>query len=666
MSDLATRLMMHNQTSKQSALPTAIFGSAGNVRHALQINALPVRIGFWPIKSTDKPEIAMGLLVVLSYLLERYQGIRVYRVLAQVDGEPEAYTWSMTQSQFDVEDWQIENLDDNVGLWGALDGWNLTLEIESDLAGDDETKTLNYTAGSLAELVRLLPQAASDVMALLDVTDLNLIAPIYAAEDWDSTALSAALEQVFNWERRLYLWLWGQGWQEDQILADAERLLAAAKTLGEFGAWLAAQALARAIIFMGINDELLVPSADKIIDAFENSPLPATVLAVAVYDAQYPQLAYDWLEAEFDAGTANALTHLTAAELYRRGGQINDAVDVMQAAIEDQIADASLFRRYADLLIALEYNGLKVEKFVLLGGARRTEDDLLREAVESYESVLKLEPDDDTVLSRQLLQFLESGGYGERLWRGFDRLIAIDSAGEQTRTVIDMFHNVEDLTPAFDILKRHIAQKPDQISTYLNLAAVYILDEDGAAAIKWLDQARQITTDANTISEIERLRLSAEDPEFEMTLGEITDIINAGNSIETDDVEFLESVIEKVPDYAEIYLLLARAYIGWEETSSALETLLDGHKHVPDDPDILALLSEVVWDSGEADLAFSYLDKGILQNPHHVPLLALAGQYLFEDGQEDAAKSYLLKAEAISPNDPVLVRVRRHIARSLR
>jgi tetratricopeptide (TPR) repeat protein len=151
-----------------------------------------------------------------------------------------------------------------------------------------------------------------------------------------------------------------------------------------------------------------------------------------------------------------------------------------------------------------------------------------------------------------------------------------------------------------------------------------------------------------------------------MALGEIADVINAGNNIETGDVEFLEGIIERVPTYAEIYLLLARAYIGWDETSSAMETLLDGHKHVPDDPDILALLSEVVWDSGETDVAFSYLNKGISQNPQHVPLLALAGQYLFEDGQEEAAKSYLLKAEAISPNDPVLGRVRRHIARSLR
>lgn len=664
MSDLATRLMLHNQ-AEQSNLPTAIFGSAGSVRHALQLNAVPTRIGFWPIRSVDEPEIAMGLLTVLGGLLERYQGIRVYRIMAQADGQPDAYVWNIQQSQFDVDDWQIENLDDNVGIWGTLDGWNLTLEIESDLSDEEETKSLTYTAGSLAELVRLLPQAAADIAAFLNVTDLKLIAPIYEPGDWDATGMANSLKQAFHWELRLYLWLWGQEWDQDQILADADRLLESSRSLGDFGAWLVAHALERAITFMGVEDEFLVPIAEKTIESFAESTLSAVMLATAIYEANYPQQAYDWLEQEFDNGKGDALTHLAAAELYRRGGKIIDAIDVMQAAIEDQVADAVLFRRYADLLIALEYNGLKIDEFVLIDSARRSEKDLLREAVEAYENALRLSPDAG-VLSRQLLQLLEIGGDHKHLWKGFDKLAGMDSSGEHIRAVVDMFYNVEDLAPAVDILKRHIEQNPDRVDLYLNLAAVYTMDDDGEAALEWLDKAQSITTDAATIAEIERLRLIAEDPEFEMTLGEIADVINAGNNIETEDVEFLESIIERVPTYAEIYLLLARAYLGWEETSSALETLLDGHKHVPDDPDILALLSEVVWDSGETDLAFSYLSKGISQNPLHVPLLALAGQYLFEDGQEEAAKSYLLKAEAISPNDPVLARVRRHIARSLR
>jgi tetratricopeptide (TPR) repeat protein len=665
MSSLATRLMAHHHT-EQPNLPTAIFGSAGSVRHALQLNTMPVRIGFWPIMSANAPEVAMGVLTMLASLLERYGGIRAYRLMAKADGQPEAYTWSLEQSQFGVDDWQLDNLDDNVGIWGTLEGWNLSLEIESDLSDEEDIHTPTYETSSLSELVGLLPKIAADIAALLNRSELNLIAPVYAAEVWNETALTEALKHAFLWERQLYLWLWGQAWREDQILAVADMLLKSAQSLGDLGAWLASHGLARAIGYMGTEDEFLIPLAQKAIDTFENSSLPAVILAGAVYEAKYPQMAYEWLEAEFDAGKGNALTYLTAAELYRRGGQITDALDVMQAAIEDQLSDAALFRRYADLLIALEYNGLKVDEVVLTKSTGRSEDVLLREAVEAYEQALSLEPDDAAALSRQLIQMLEAGGYGERLWRGFDRLVGLDTSGEHTRAAIDAFYNLEDVSPAINILKRYISQSPDRVDLYLNLAAVYALDDDGPSAIKLLDQARKITTDETILVEIERLRLVAEDPEFEMALGEIIDIINAGNTIESDDAEFLESILERVPGYVEIYTLLARAYIGWGESTSAIETLLDGHKYAPNDPDILALLSEMMWDSGEADLAFNYLNKGISKNPYHVPLLALAGQYLFEDGQEDAARAYLLKAESISPNDPVLVRVRRHIARSLR
>jgi hypothetical protein len=73
----------------------------------------------------------------------------------------------------------------------------------------------------------------------------------------------------------------------------------------------------------------------------------------------------------------------------------------------------------------------------------------------------------------------------------------------------------------------------------------------------------------------------------------------------------------------------------------------------------------MLWDSGEHELAFSYLNKGVAKNPNYVPLLALTGRYLFEDGQQDAAKAYLSRAELITPNDPVLIAARTHIARLL-
>ena len=148
-----------------------------------------------------------------------------------------------------------------------------------------------------------------------------------------------------------------------------------------------------------------------------------------------------------------------------------------------------------------------------------------------------------------------------------------------------------------------------------------------------------------------------------LEVGTVLLIPNA--EVDVEDVEYLERVLERVPSFAEVYVLVAKAYLIWGESSTALETLLDGHKNAPDDPEIIALLSETLWESGEEDLALSYLNKGINNNPTNVPLLALAGQYLFDDGQEEAAKAYLLRAEMISPRDPTLIRVRQYIGRIL-
>jgi tetratricopeptide (TPR) repeat protein len=157
--------------------------------------------------------------------------------------------------------------------------------------------------------------------------------------------------------------------------------------------------------------------------------------------------------------------------------------------------------------------------------------------------------------------------------------------------------------------------------------------------------------------------LAADDPDFEAHLGELTDILSAGNLVDVEDAEFLEEAIAKVPTFADGYMLLAKAYVGWEEPATALETLLDGQKHLPDDLDILELLSRLLWESGQRKLAFEYLNKGLAKNPTYVPLLALTGQYLFEDGQEEEAKSFLARAEVVDPRHPALNRVRLAIAK---
>ncbi|MBC7869391.1 MAG: hypothetical protein H7Y09_01020, partial [Chitinophagaceae bacterium] len=229
--------------------------------------------------------------------------------------------------------------------------------------------------------------------------------------------------------------------------------------------------------------------------------------------------------------------------------------------------------------------------------------------------------------------------------------------------VVDAFYDVEDVTPAVDILKKQIALTMERFDLFLNLGLVYLAVEDGENAATAFQRARELTDSPEILAEIDRLMLSADDPEFEANLTELSLIINAGNALSVEDVEYLEGILEDVPSFAEGYTLVASAYLAWKEDSTALEVLLDGYKNIPSSSEIIEQLARLLWDSGEKALTFDYLSKGIEAHPNNVALLALTGQYLFEDGQEDPAKTYLVRAEAIMPSHPTLTQARIAITR---
>ena len=163
-------------------------------------------------------------------------------------------------------------------------------------------------------------------------------------------------------------------------------------------------------------------------------------------------------------------------------------------------------------------------------------------------------------------------------------------------------------------------------------------------------------------AELARLELLAEEPEFELRLGEIEGVLAAGNALRSEALEWLEGIIGRAPGLGGMHALLARAWLAWGEDGAALETTLDGYQRFPGDAELAALLGEQLWQAGEAEAAFKYLGAGLAQNPDDVPLLALTGQYLFEDGQGAAARSCLARAEALAPQHPALAQARRRIA----
>ncbi len=669
MKEFATRLMLHGQ-SQQSMLPAAIFGTAGSIGQALNARALPVRIGLWPIQSQSEPQVAMGLLVVLGYLLERYRMIRVYPLLARVDGAPETYNWQIELSQFEVEDWQLDDLDDNVGLWGKLtrvdEAIKFEVTVENDLettTKEDETYSFSYEADNLTSLLGLLPQIAADIAASLDADDLDILSPAPVFNDMSENDLNGALEQVFQLELQLYLSLWGKEWPEAEVIKQIDGLLTDTLPLNEFGAWLAAQVVARLIVYIDLD---FVPIVRQILSVSTNSSTAVVILSRALFDKPHTVAqAIELLRNAIANQRGDANIYLALSEMYRSTGRVTEMVDAFQDAIDSGYSDIPLLQQYASVMTALNYNNHEIDTFVMVDPDEYVEDTLLWEAIETYEAILEQAPDSVEAQSRQLQQLLEVEQGGERLWSAFRRLVQVDTTGEQVRAIVDGLYVVEDLTPAIHILQAAADEAADNVDRQLNLAAAYIMDEQTDAAKTILNSARTLTDKADVLEDIEHLELMADDPEFEMHLGEITDILDAGNSIDSDEVEFLENILEKVPTFAEAYLLLAQAYSHWDEQSTAIETLLDGHRLLPDNPDIIVQLSEQLWETGEEELALKYLGVGLSKNPNYVSLLALTGLYLFEDGQAENARAYLQRAESLAPRHPMLARVRQQIAQSV-
>ncbi|MBZ0309512.1 MAG: tetratricopeptide repeat protein, partial [Anaerolineae bacterium] len=224
---------------------------------------------------------------------------------------------------------------------------------------------------------------------------------------------------------------------------------------------------------------------------------------------------------------------------------------------------------------------------------------------------------------------------------------------------------VPDMTNAVKILSAAVKNQDTRLDLQINLGAALLRNEEYDRAQNVLEKARDMTEDADVLTEIDRLLLMAEDPDFEARMGELAVLVDAGVSVSADSAEFLEDVIERVPELAEAYIMLAKAYVKWGEKQDALDVLLDGQKRLPEHPDILEPLAQLLWESHEHDLAMNYLNKGLTANPKHVPLLVLAGRCLFDDGQFEAARSLLMRAESLEPRNLLLAEARAYIAKSM-
>ncbi|MCE2490183.1 MAG: hypothetical protein J4G17_09440 [Anaerolineae bacterium] len=664
MREFAQRLMMQGQMAAPN-VATAIFGTAGSEGQALYLGQPALRIGLWPVLSAGQPGMAMGLFTLLGLLLERWQGVRVYRMAARVEGDPDAWQWSMPASQFGVDDWQLEELDDNVGIWGELDalsdGLSLVLKVEDDRQPEDAPPALfRQDAASLNALVKSLPGFCERIVHSLGFQELRRHSPSYADVE-NELAVLDALDLAFQLELRLFLGQWGQPWPAVR-LDETLRALAGLATDGDgLVPWLYARSLARCLRFAddtgGIQD--LAARNEALFQAHESA---AIIYSASLFSRGQTNEAYDVLESLENPGPSAALT---LADLYRQGGRIQDALDVLQAIVEAELASSELLVYYGDLLQAMNMSGLPCESYVFLEPDDDQEDAQLLEALHAWEAAEVKAPQDAQVLQRILVTRAELESVDEEFWTTFGRLVTLEDAGESLRQVIDACYNLESLEPAQRFLQQACDRDPDNLEVGLNLAEVMLVEQDEEQLLHLLDRLKPLAGDEASRAELDRLRLMLEVPDLEWRLGEIESVLDAGNTIRSEDTEWLEGILEHSPGLGGLHALLGRAYLGWGEDGTALEILLDGHRRFPGDAELTALLGEQLWQAGEAELAFEYLGKGLSENPNDVALLALTGRFLFEDGQDEAARGCLARAEALAPRHPALQQARIHIAATL-
>jgi tetratricopeptide (TPR) repeat protein len=664
---VAQKLMtLHYRQQADNTLSGGLFGE-DNLSRFIELNRLPFRIGFWPIIAADpsEAELAMGIAACLAVMIDRYPSTRVYRVFQRLD-RPAADT---TATQFSVDDWELDGLDENIALWGALTvangAYTLELSIENDLIASDAPQRLTWTQPDLPALVSSLTKIASEVAAALELGQYAPYLADYTVLPADHAALPRCLAHAAAWERDLLLHLSGQAVdfraRATAVLADMPRT--------PFGAWLFSNLLTRAMLpGFAADAERLLPNASETLHAFESEPdaiaLCVPIVALALFGLTYTHEAYKLLQEDVVNNPQHGDSWMLLCDLYASTRQSVRALDTFQEAIENGVEHIYLFLQYANLLTTMSYEGHRIETFVLIDPDKIPSERLLYEAIAAYDEVLKLHPDHAYALYQKAM--LNNDLDEAQNWDDFKRLVAADKDGERLRELCNNFYELDDFNTPISILNAALEQQPARYDLALCKIVLLLRNDETAAAETEINRLKPQDLSVEARRDLERLALSVDDGDFETYFAEQSEIVNAGNEIDEDAVEYFEDCLQRAPNVPELYTLIARAYLNWEEDETALDLLNDGQKRIPYHPQIVLLLAETLWKAEEFDTALQYLKTGVDKNPRDVALLAKLAQYLVEDTEDEEARVYLVRAEAIARDHPDLLKARTAIAREIR
>lgn len=668
MLNAAEKMKSIGEPVRNTRSQSAIFGSAGGLAQSI---AAPerFRISVYPLVCADMADAAMGIASCLSYLLEQYRGIKVYRCFAKIDPNDDGTEITAADYQFSISDWEFEGLDDNAVLWGKLEktdaGFRLQFFMDLSLLGNEDVVKLAFDFGALYELINSLPRVAAEIVESLSGTPSHQLIINYPALAGDSAEINSLLEIVFEWNLDLYLYLWDTDWDDDDVLAQFNDIINTFGRLQNGFAFWCLGMMAKQVMQIGLDTigNVIAPLLNQSLDAKRQYPHGVAALAVGLSASGYADRAIQLLEQYplTDASIGNALI-----DIYLGAGQIAAAIDANQRALENGLEHPALYWRYAQMLMMSETNDWFIEEVILIDPDEIDEQEQITfEIIHSLKRLLALQPKNLSALQLALGCMIEVDD--EELWEYFARLLQNDRAVLVVSDIIERLIDIEDLNPAYEILQDFINRNPAEPRFHIYLAQLALVDENSDLAKASIASGRQslAQSDHDLELELQRLELSATLPDFEQRFAEIKVMLDAKRSVSDHDVEFLEEALDIAPDRIDLSMTLSRCYRSWGDIETAYEVLADAEQTAGENPRIVQGIVEILWHKNQHDQAVEKLNSALQSFPNDIYLLAQMANYLIENEQLDDSRQYIERAESIAPSHGEVWKLRQLIARKL-
>ena len=523
MIDAVERMKSVGMREQGDGAPASIFGSAVGLAQSIAVED-HFRISVYPIVCEASPEIAMGLASCLAYLLEQYRDAKVYRCFARIAPGDDNSEISDADYQFEIDDWELTGLADNVVVYGRLQpgavGYALDLTLDASLLDEREPEEQAYQFDSLADAVRELPRVAEQLMESIVGPNFEQALIDYGSARVDEPALERLLADVFYWNLDVYLSFWSVEWEAaDRLEQFREVASQYSASRSEFAAWCLGM-MARQVMQAGMEEmgEVIVSEIAPSFDADPRAAAGAAAAATGLADLGFGERAIELIEAYLSPEAA-AGVWARAIELRLKASDIEGAMDTCQRALENDLEHAALYWQYAQMLINAETNEWEIEELLLVDPDAVPEAQHIQsEIVYALQSHVELAPGNLRALQLALTYMIDLKDHA--LWRYFEQLARNDADGEYTDDIIDRLLDLPDHDRAYDVLKGITDANP---YAHVFLAQLALADEDHALAKETIAACRGqlVETDRALELELQRLELSAKLPGFEASFAEI-------------------------------------------------------------------------------------------------------------------------------------------------